>query len=95
MNKPYLIFISDIAIINPFFNRTSFISYPPAEASLFDLQIQLEFKPQSYSDGIILYEGNDEDGTGDFMAIVQKDGYLEFRFDTGSGKKIHARFLFC
>ncbi|XP_060586623.1 basement membrane-specific heparan sulfate proteoglycan core protein-like isoform X4 [Ruditapes philippinarum] len=79
---------ADIAIINPFFNRTSFISYPPAEASLFDLQIQLEFKPQSYSDGIILYEGNDEDGTGDFMAIVQKDGYLEFRFDTGSGPAV-------
>ncbi|XP_060600902.1 basement membrane-specific heparan sulfate proteoglycan core protein-like [Ruditapes philippinarum] len=83
---------TDIAIINPFFNRTSFISFPPAEAPLFDLQIQLEFKPQSYSNGIILYEGNDEDGTGDFIAVVQNDRYLEFRFDTGSGLAVlHSR----
>ena len=50
------------------------------------MNIYLEFKPYSLSDGIILYEGNNRDGSGDFMAILQKDGYLEFRFDTGSGK---------
>ena len=32
-----------------------------------------------------MYEGNNRDGSGDFMSIIQKDGYLEFRFDTGSG----------
>lgn len=50
------------------------------------MTIYLEYKPQSLADGVILYMGNARDGTGDFMSLVQKDGYLEFRFDTGSGK---------
>ena len=78
--------ITDVNIINPAFNRTSFISYPPSEDALFAMNIYLEFKPYSLSDGIIVYEGNNRDGSGDFMAILQKDGYLEFRFDTGSGE---------
>ena len=78
--------IADVSIINPAFNTTSFISYPPAEDALFAMTIYLEYKPYSLRDGIILYEGNNLDGSGDFMAIIQKDGYLEFRFDTGSGE---------
>ena len=81
-----LLLLSDVPVIYPFFNRTSFVSYPAPDKTLFAMNIYLEFKPQTLSDGIILYEGNDRDGTGDFMSLVQKDGYLEFRFDTGSGK---------
>ena len=75
-----------MSVINPAFNRTSFISYPPAEDALFSMTLYIEFKPYSLRDGIIVYEGNNRDGSGDFMSIIQKDGYLEFRFDTGSGK---------
>jgi len=62
------------------------VSYPAVNDAPFAININMEFKSQSLRDGIILYEGDKEDGSGDSMAIVQKDGYLEFRFDTGSGK---------
>ena len=88
------LFISDVSVINPAFNRTSFISYPPAEDALFSMTLYIEFKPYSLRDGIIVYEGNNRDGSGDFMSIIQKDGYLEFRFDTGSGKFLFSH-AFC
>ena len=78
----------DVSVINPAFNRTSFISYPPAEDALFSMTLYIEFKRYSLRDGIIVYEGNNRDGSGDFMSIIKKDGYLEFRFDTGSGPAI-------
>ena len=83
-----------MSVINPAFNRTSFISYPPAEDALFSMTLYIEFKPYSLRDGIIVYEGNNRDGSGDFMSIIQKDGYLEFRFDTGSGIFLHFLKLF-
>ncbi|WAR15211.1 PGBM-like protein, partial [Mya arenaria] len=78
----------NVPVTSPYFNRTSFISYAPVDNVPFANNIELEFKPQSLQDGIIMYEGDNEDGSGDFLAIVQKDGYLEFRFDTGSGPAI-------
>ncbi|XP_052285983.1 basement membrane-specific heparan sulfate proteoglycan core protein-like isoform X3 [Dreissena polymorpha] len=80
--------LTDVSVTNPFFNSTSFISYPPMNNAPFAINIGVEFKPQSLQDGIILYEGDNEDGTGDSLALVQKDGYLEFRFDTGSGPAV-------
>jgi len=78
--------IAEVLVTSPFFNRTSFVSYPVVNNSPFASNINMEFKSQSLRDGIILYGGDKGDGSGDSMAIVQKDGYLEFRFDTGSGK---------
>ncbi|KAL3861185.1 hypothetical protein ACJMK2_007245 [Sinanodonta woodiana] len=78
----------DVNIINPLFNRTSFISYPVVEDALFSLSIYIEFKPHSLEDAILLYDANSRDGTGDFMSLVIKDRYLEFRFDTGYGPAI-------
>ncbi|XP_052760298.1 basement membrane-specific heparan sulfate proteoglycan core protein-like isoform X2 [Mya arenaria] len=80
--------LANVPVTSPYFNRTSFISYAPVDNVPFANNIELEFKPQSLQDGIIMYEGDNEDGSGDFLAIVQKDGYLEFRFDTGSGPAI-------
>jgi hypothetical protein len=45
-----------------------------------------EFKPKSLDNGIILYSGQDKDGSGDYVSIATRNGYLEFRYNTGSGK---------
>ncbi|XP_048238836.1 basement membrane-specific heparan sulfate proteoglycan core protein-like isoform X2 [Haliotis rufescens] len=77
-----------VDIIDPSFNRTSFISYPTIQDGLLQVQMSLMFKPRSLDDGLILYNAQQQDGRGDFMAIMIKDGYLEFRFDTGSGPAV-------
>nr|KAG5704759.1 hypothetical protein BaRGS_005215 [Batillaria attramentaria] len=77
-----------LTIVDPAFNKTSFISYPTIEGGLLSVSIKLMFKPRSRDDGIILYNAQNEDGRGDFVAIVMIDGFVEFRFDTGSGPAV-------
>lgn len=55
------------------------------------MKIELEIKPQSLDDGLVLYSGQNEDGSGDYVVILMKDNYLEFRYNTGSGT---VRFCF-
>lgn len=72
---------------DPFFNKTSYISYPAIDDGHRVLTIDILIKPRSLDDGIILYEGQQQNGNGDFVALLLKDrGYLEFRFDVGSGQ---------
>lgn len=72
-------------MIYPQFNGSSFSSYDPIRNARFQLKIEIEIKPQSLDDGIVLYSGQNEDGSGDYVVVLMKDGYLEFRYNTGSG----------
>ncbi|XP_064610527.1 LOW QUALITY PROTEIN: basement membrane-specific heparan sulfate proteoglycan core protein-like [Liolophura sinensis] len=78
----------EVNIVDPFFNKTSFISYPTIQNGRLQVTISLSFKPRSLDDGIIFYNGQREDGAGDFVALVMKDGHVEFRYNTGSGPAI-------
>ena len=49
------------------------------------MKIEMEFKPQSLDNGIILYSGQNTDGSGDYVTLALRNGYLEFRYNTGSG----------
>lgn len=35
--------------------------------------------------GLLLYNGQQEDGGGDFISLGLTNGYVEFRFELGSG----------
>ncbi|GFR68365.1 basement membrane-specific heparan sulfate proteoglycan core protein, partial [Elysia marginata] len=70
---------------DPAFNKTSFISYPTIKDGLLTMSLMLTFKPRSLDDGIVLYNSQQQDGNKDFVAIVIKDRYLEFRFSAGYG----------
>lgn len=72
-------------MIYPQFNGSSFSSYDPIRNARIQLKIEIEIKPQSLDDGIVLYSGQSEDGSGDYVVVLMKDGYLEFRYNTGSG----------
>ncbi|XP_025268706.1 agrin isoform X5 [Camponotus floridanus] len=49
--------------------------------------IEVEFK--TYADnGIILYNQQKSDGTGDFVSLAIVDGYVQFRYDLGNGRVI-------
>ncbi len=45
------------------------------------------FKAES-DEGLLLYNGDRDDGQGDFMAIFLNKGFLEFAFDVGNGVAI-------
>ncbi|KAK3104524.1 hypothetical protein FSP39_004009 [Pinctada imbricata] len=74
-----------LQIVNPQFNVTSFASYPTIRGARFIMRIELEFKPQSLDDGIVMYSGQSDDGSGDYFVIMLQDGHLNFRYNTGSG----------
>ncbi|XP_035881034.1 agrin isoform X9 [Phyllostomus discolor] len=38
--------------------------------------------------GLLLYNGQKTDGTGDFVSLALRDGHLEFRYDLGKGAAV-------
>ncbi|XP_037502808.1 pikachurin-like [Rhipicephalus sanguineus] len=47
-------------------------------------EVQITFKPEK-DHGLLLYNGQQEDGSGDFISVGLTNGYVEFRFELGSG----------
>jgi hypothetical protein len=76
---------SGIKVEDPAFNKTSYISYDPLQNAAMGVEIEIMLKPKSLDDGILLYNAQQQDGRGDFMALLIKNRRLEFRFDSGSG----------
>ncbi|CAL4097372.1 unnamed protein product, partial [Meganyctiphanes norvegica] len=51
------------------------------------VQIELEFR--SFTDsGILLYSQQVKDGSGDYISLALVDGYIEFRYNLGSGPAV-------
>ena len=55
--------------------------------SQFRLKMDFYVKVNDLKNGLIMYCAEREDGYGDFASIVLKNGFFEFKFDTGSGTK--------
>lgn len=73
-----------IEVMVPFFNN-SFLQYDGLyETAASFLEIKIVFKPYSLN-GAIFYNGNKLDGSGDFISINLINGYVEFRFNLGTG----------
>jgi len=68
------------------FSGNSFASYQTIKDALFSLHIQLTFLAQNINNSILLYDAFSSQGTSDFVAIIIRDGYLEFRYELGSGR---------
>lgn len=43
-----------------------------------DLQLTIEFKPES-ENGVLLTTGETQDMTGDYLALLIRDGHVELR----------------
>lgn len=50
---------------------------PFSDPSLILLQIHIEFRPEAF-DGILLLSGERDDLTGDFVALLIHQGFVEF-----------------
>ncbi|KAK3856781.1 hypothetical protein Pcinc_036911, partial [Petrolisthes cinctipes] len=66
------------------FHGMSWVGFAPLKEAYRDVQLTLEFKPDS-PDGVLLVSGENDDLSGDFMAAVLVGSYVEFRWDCGSG----------
>ncbi|XP_076226336.1 pikachurin isoform X4 [Nomia melanderi] len=69
---------------SPRFTGSSWLAFPALKAAYKHVQLELEFRPEAW-DGILLLAGEKDDLQGDFMALILHHGFIEFRFDCGSG----------
>ncbi|XP_029046071.2 pikachurin-like isoform X2 [Osmia bicornis bicornis] len=69
---------------SPRFTGSSWLAFPALKAAYKHVQLELEFRPEAW-DGILLLAGERDDLQGDFMALILHHGFIEFRFDCGSG----------
>lgn len=71
---------------NIHFNGESFLEMNTLKASI-KVFIKLEIIPFTL-DGIIMYNGQTSTGEGDYIAIIIKNGFIELRFNLGSGSAV-------
>ena len=70
--------ISDRYITSPRFSGRSYIALPTLTNAYSDLQLSMEFRPEE-EDGILLLTGESADMTGDYLALLIRDGHVELR----------------
>jgi hypothetical protein len=67
--------------IVPYFAQApvSYISLDTLPDAYLAFDVEVSFKPEN-PDGLILFNGQNEFGIGDFVSLILKDGVPEFRF---------------
>ncbi|CAH1394296.1 unnamed protein product [Nezara viridula] len=75
---------TDVDIQIPRFSGQGWLAFPALKAAYKHVQLEIEFRPEVY-DGILFLTGERDDLVGDFMALLLHQGFVEFRFDCGSG----------
>ncbi|KAK6177684.1 hypothetical protein SNE40_015737 [Patella caerulea] len=71
----------------PSFSGKSFLKVAKIDGASKDLSIEIVFHTLN-RDGILLFNAQNPDGTGDFVSLSIKDGHVEFRYDLGGGEAI-------
>ena len=77
----------------PSFNGTSHLQFVGfGDKAVMFTEVLMVIKPNK-ADGLFLYNGQKMDRTGDFISLNLINGYVEFRFDLGSGAAV-IRYIF-
>ncbi|UXI17871.1 putative splicing factor [Sarcoptes scabiei] len=76
-----------IEVKQPRFKSSSYLALPTLRNAFRSLRIYIEFKPNSYN-GLLLYSGQEPNLDSDFIAIILREGFVEFRMDCGMGEGI-------
>jgi len=67
------------------FDGMSFLQFVGLQRSVLSFtDVELVIKPTS-RDGLVFYNGYVKRPSGDFISLALKDGFVEFRFDLGTG----------
>ncbi|XP_022090462.1 basement membrane-specific heparan sulfate proteoglycan core protein-like isoform X3 [Acanthaster planci] len=75
-------------VYEPAFIGNSFIAYPGLQQSLRQIQIAMMFKPQNTDEGILMFNGQNPRGKGDYIALIIRNGRVVFQYDSGTGPAI-------
>ncbi|RZF33915.1 hypothetical protein LSTR_LSTR012257 [Laodelphax striatellus] len=70
----------------PAFNGNSYVKLKKLKA-YHKLSLEIEFKTYA-NNGILFYNQQHADGTGDFVSLAIVDGFIEFRYNLGNGPVI-------
>ena len=86
MDIPTVLIVTGVV---PYFAQapTSYMALPTLPDAYLQFNIEVSFKPES-ADGLILYNGQERGGAGDFVSLGLNNSYVEFRFEVGSGPAI-------
>ncbi|XP_071805292.1 basement membrane-specific heparan sulfate proteoglycan core protein-like isoform X3 [Asterias amurensis] len=76
------------SVYEPSFSGNSFIAYPGLQESLRKVQIAMMFKPTTTEDGILMFNGQNAKGKGDYITLVVRNGRVVFQYDSGTGPAI-------
>ncbi|VVC98300.1 unnamed protein product [Leptidea sinapis] len=80
--------VADVNVVeetwSPQFNGTSYVELMPLEGLGKSFRIEIWFLTNRFS-GVLLYTGQSNKAKGDFIAINLVNGYLQFRYNLGSG----------
>ncbi|XP_013414404.1 pikachurin [Lingula anatina] len=68
----------------PKFMGTGYVSFPVLRRAFKEMTVTLEFRPDTQN-GLLLFSGEHPDAHTDFFSVSLIDGYVEFRFDCGTG----------
>ncbi|KAF5294801.1 hypothetical protein FQA39_LY00285, partial [Lamprigera yunnana] len=75
---------ANIDLTTPQFNGSSYIRFPKLEGVGKTFSIEIFFLSTS-ENGMLLYNGQLKNGRGDFISLNLVNGYLQFRYNLGSG----------
>jgi len=80
--------VPDIDVVVPFFGGHSFLQFTGLRRTVLTFaEIDVVFRPTDH-DGLILYNGYSTDRSGDFLSLAMRDGYVEYRFNLGTGPAV-------
>lgn len=77
----------ELEVRYPKFLGNSFLALPMLNTGYKHLDILLEFKPTAKY-GLLFFTAEFEDARSDFFSVALIDGYIEFRYDCGTGMGI-------
>ncbi|KPJ03546.1 Basement membrane-specific heparan sulfate proteoglycan core protein [Papilio xuthus] len=77
----------DIKISTPRFSGTSWVALHALRGAYKRVRLRLRVRPER-ARGILLLTGEHDDLSGDYLALLLRNGHLELRFDCGSGAGI-------
>ncbi|XP_059489125.1 agrin-like [Neocloeon triangulifer] len=74
----------EVEVFTPNFEGHSFLALPKLERASRAFSLEVWFLARAPS-GLLLYNGQLVNGRGDFVSLNLVDGYVQFKFDLGSG----------
>jgi hypothetical protein len=79
---------ADVDVVIPYFGGHSYLQYTGLRRSVLTFaEIDVVFRPTA-ADGLVLYNGYSTDRSGDFLSMALRGGYVEYRFNLGTGPAV-------